>query len=107
MKPTDSVTPDTEKKQTYRLRLYVADDEPNSRLARENLKGICDEYLKDCCRIEYVDVLTDFATALRDRIFVTPTLVLAAPGPRATIVGNLGDRERVLSALRLRLEHGE
>jgi len=106
MTPTAGIAPGIEKKQTYRLKLYVADDEPNSRLAQENLKGICDEYLKDCCQIEHVDVLTDFATALRDRIFVTPTLVLAAPGPRATIVGNLGDRERVLSALRLRPEHG-
>jgi len=98
--------PGMEEKPTYRLKLYIAGDEQNSRLAQENLKGICDEYLKDCCRIEQVDVLTDFATALRDRIFVTPTLVLAAPEPRATIVGNLGDRERVLSALRLRFAHG-
>jgi circadian clock protein KaiB len=105
MKPTDSVTPDMEIKQTYRLKLYVADDEPNSRSAQENLKGICDEYLKDCCRIEHVDVLTDFASALKDRIFVTPTLVLAAPEPRVTIVGNLGDKERVLLALRLRFAH--
>ena len=106
MKPTAGIAPGIEKKPTYRLKLYIAGDEQNSRLAQENLKGICDEYLKDCCRIEQVDVLTDFATALRDRIFVTPTLVLAAPEPRATIVGNLGDKERVLSALRLRFAHG-
>ena len=102
MKPTAGSARGREKKPTYKLKLYIAGDEQNSRLAQENLKGICDEYLKDCCHIEQVDVLTDFATALRDRIFVTPTLVLAAPEPRATIVGNLGDKERVISALRLR-----
>jgi len=106
MKPSASGAPSIEKKPIYKLKLYIAGDEQNSRLAQENLKGICDEYLKDRCRIEQVDVLTDFATALRDRIFVTPTLVLAAPEPRATIVGNLADKERVLSALRLRLAHG-
>ena len=106
MKSPDSVAPGAEKKQTYMLKLYVAGDEQNSRLAQDNLTRICDEYLKDRCQIEEVDVLTDFATALKDRIFVTPTLVLAAPEPRATIVGNLGDKERVISALRLRFEHG-
>lgn len=106
MRPTDGIAPGSEEKPTYRLKLYIADHEPNSRLAQDNLKAICEEYLKDCSHIEYVDILTDFATALRDRIFVTPTLVLTAPGPRATIVGNLGDKERVLSALRLRTEHG-
>jgi len=87
---------------TYILKLYVAGDEQNSRIAQDNLTHICDEYLKGRCQIEKVDVLIDFTTALKDRIFVTPTLVLAAPEPRATIVGNLGDKERVISALRLR-----
>ena len=88
------------------LKLYIAGNEQNSRLAKDNLTRICDEYLKDRCKIEEVDVLTDFTAALKDRIFVTPTLVLAAPGPRVTVVGNLGDKERVVSALRLRFEHG-
>ena len=86
----------------YILKLYVAGDEQNSRIAQDNLTLICDEYLKGRCQIEKVDVLIDFTTALKERIFVTPTLVLVGPGPRATIVGNLGDKERVISALRLR-----
>jgi circadian clock protein KaiB len=102
MKSSDGIIPGAEKKQTYILKLYVAGDEQNSRLAKDNLTRICDEYLKDRYKIEEVDVLTDFNAALKDRIFVTPTLVLAAPEPRATIVGNLGDKERIISALRLR-----
>jgi len=105
MKCPDNITPGTVK-ETYILKLYVAGDEQNSRLAHDNLTLICDEYLKGMCQIEKVDVLTDFTAALKDRIFVTPTLVLVAPEPRATIVGNLGDKERVISALRLRFEHG-
>jgi circadian clock protein KaiB len=106
MKSLDRVTRDAEKKQIYMLKLYVAGDEHNSRLAKGNLFSICEEYLKDRFEIEEVDVLIDFAAALKDRIFVTPTLILAAPEPRATIVGNLGDKERVVSALRLRSENG-
>lgn len=103
MKKSVSVVPDAQKKQRYILKLYVADSEHNSRLARENLTRICDKYLKDWCQIEEVDVLTDFTSALKDRIFVTPTLILVAPEPRTTIVGNLSDEERVISALRLRI----
>ena len=106
MKSPNSVIPRAEKKQTYMLKLYIAGDEQNSRLAKDNLTSICDEYLKGRCEIEEVDVLTNFTAALKDRIFVTPTLVLAAPEPRATIVGNLADKEKVVSALRLRFEHG-
>jgi circadian clock protein KaiB len=103
MKKSESLAPDAQKKQRYILKLYIADSERNSRLAQENLTRICDEYLKDRCQIEEVDVLTDFASALKDRIFVTPTLILVAPEPRATVVGNLGNKEGVISALRLRI----
>lgn len=101
----ESVVPGVREEQRYYFKLYVAGDEQNS-LARENLEHICNEELQGQCRIEEVDVLTDFASALADRVFVTPTLILMAPAPRATIVGNLGDRERVVSALRLRSERG-
>jgi circadian clock protein KaiB len=104
MKSTAANVPGRETK-TYMLKLYVAGDEQNSRIAQDNLTRICDEYLQGRYQIEKVDVLSDFTTALKDRIFVTPTLVLAAPEPRATIVGNLGDKERVISALRLELAH--
>ncbi|MDQ5986611.1 MAG: Circadian clock protein KaiB [Syntrophus sp. SKADARSKE-3] len=106
MKIPGGVIPGEEKMQIYMLKLYVAGDEQNSRLAKDNLTRICEEYLKDRFNIEEVDVLTDFAAALKDRVFVTPTLVLATPEPRATIVGNLADKARVISALRLRSEYG-
>ena len=106
MKSLDRFTRDAERKQIYMLKLCIAGNEHNSRIANDNLFSICEEYLKDRFEIEEVDVLTDFAAALKDRIFVTPTLVLAAPEPRATIVGNLADRQRVVSALRLRSENG-
>jgi circadian clock protein KaiB len=103
----ERVTPVIEETQLYLLKLFIAGEEPNSRLARENLKLVCDEYLNGRCRIEEVDVLSDFASALKNKVFVTPTLILVEPEPRATIVGNLGNQERVISALRLRFEHGK
>ena len=106
MRKSKSLAPGTQKKQIYLLKLYIAEGEQNSRTARENLERICEEYRKDRFHIQEVDVLTDFASALRDGIFVTPTLMLVAPEPKATVVGNLSDKEKVVSALRLRDPYG-
>jgi len=103
MKKSEKSAPDGQNKHRYFLKLYVAGNEQNSQLARQNLKLICNKYLKDGFRIEEIDVLTDFASALKDHVFVTPTLILIAPEPRVSIVGTLNDKEEVTSALRLRI----
>ena len=58
-------------------------------------------HLQGRCTIETVDVVKDFAAAVQDNILITPTLVLVAPLPRVTILGNLSDHPKVLLALRL------
>jgi len=58
-------------------------------------------YLKMPHKKEFVDVLEDFQTALDNNVLVTPCLILVSPLPRVAILGNLGDTEKVLSALRL------
>jgi circadian clock protein KaiB len=94
--------PEAEGEARYVLRLYFAGAEANSLIARRNLKEICRGFLEGRCEVTEVDVLTDFESALEDGIFMSPTLVLAAPEPRVVIVGNLGDTAKVLSALRLK-----
>ena len=106
MKQAESLTSDAKEKPLYFMKLYIVAGEQNSQIARDNLKSICGEYLNGQCRVEEIDVLADFASALDARVFVTPTLILVEPEPRATIVGNLGNKERVISALRLRFERG-
>ena len=103
MEKSESLASVVKDKQLYFMKLYVVAGEQNSQIARDNLKRICDEYLRDQCRVEEVDVLADFASALEARVFVTPTLILVEPEPKAVVVGNLGNKERVISALRLRL----
>ncbi len=83
------------------FRLFVADSEPKSRAARENLEQICHQYLEGHCRVETIDVMQDFQIALDNNIFVTPTLLVVSPEPRTTIFGSLSDREKVVEALRL------
>jgi circadian clock protein KaiB len=87
--------------ETYILRLFMADDEPNSKQARENLHRLQKTHLKGRCKKEFVDVLDDFQTALENNVLITPCLVLVSPLPKATIFGNLSDTKTLLVTLRL------
>lgn len=90
----------------YRLRLFVAGDEPNSVQARATLSRLCDEHLKDCCEIQLVDVFEDYQAAIDHRVMVVPALIVEAPPPAKTIVGSLSDEGRLLAALGI-TEKGE
>jgi hypothetical protein len=86
---------------TYRLLLFVAGDEPNSRLAKENLAQLRDSIPEDRCAVEIIDVLEDYRPALEHNVLVTPCLLLLGPAPVVRIVGTLNDTRRVRAALRL------
>jgi len=90
--------------QHHHFRLFVAGEERHSRSAQENLRRICERHLPQHYTIETVDVLTSYQTALDNKIFLTPALVMVAPEPSVTIYGNLSDAEAVVNALRLGAE---
>lgn len=81
------------------LRLYIANNAPNSVRAVANLEAICQEHLKDAYKLEIIDVLEYPKRALADGILVTPSLAKVAPSPTTRVVGNLGDQRSVLRAL--------
>jgi circadian clock protein KaiB len=83
------------------FKLFVAGDERNSRLARENLKRFCEKYLNSRYEIEIVDVLQDFKSALENNVFLTPALIVISDLTYVTIFGTLSDAHKVLSALQL------
>lgn len=83
------------------LRLYVADDGPNSVRAVANLRAICTRWLDgDAYQLEIVDVLQEPLRALEAGILVTPTLV-GVGRVAVSIVGTLDDHESVRRALGL------
>jgi circadian clock protein KaiB len=87
--------------QRLRLRLYIADDAPNSVEARANLKAICRQALEpDAYDLEVIDVLADPLRALEDGVLVTPTLISIGVVP-VSIVGTLEDHDKVKRALGL------
>jgi len=81
------------------MRLYIANNAPNSLRAVANLEAICKEHLKDSFKREIIDVLETPLRALADGILVTPSLTKMSPSPAAKIIGNLSDRGSVLRAL--------
>jgi len=81
------------------MRLYIANNAPNSVQAVANLEAICKEYLKDAYKLEIIDVLEFPQRALADGVVVTPSLSKLSPSPTAKVIGNLSDKGRVLRAL--------
>jgi circadian clock protein KaiB len=83
----------------FELRLYVAGQTSKSIEAFANLKKICEENLKDKCRIEVIDLLKNPQLAKGDQILAIPTLVRKLPQPIKKIIGTLSNTERVLVGL--------
>jgi circadian clock protein KaiB len=86
---------------TFKFKLYVAGDAPNSLQAVANLNAFCREHLPERHKIEIVDVMLDPKRALADGILLTPTLVKLLPAPICKIIGNLSQTQTVLLALGL------
>lgn len=92
--------------EVFELRLYVAGQTPKSLAALANLKRICDEHLKQECRIEVIDLVQHPQLAQGDQILAIPTLVRRVPAPLRKIIGDLSNVERVLVGLDIREPSG-
>lgn len=83
----------------YVLRLYVADQTPNSMRAIANLQVICEENLQGRYELEVIDLYQQPKLAQGEQIIAVPTLIRTLPEPLRRIIGDLSDTERVLVGL--------
>ena len=83
------------------LRLYVTGSTLLSMRAIENIEQLTREELAGEYDCEVVDVLERPDLAEADRVFATPTLLRLSPPPVRKLIGDLSDRDIVLSSLRL------
>jgi circadian clock protein KaiB len=83
------------------LRLYVTGSTLLSMRAIENIEQLTREELAGEYECEVVDVLERPDLAEADRVFATPTLLRLSPPPVRKLIGDLSDRDIVLSSLRL------
>jgi circadian clock protein KaiB len=100
-----SATPDAELSkagpgpQKYLLRLYVSGTTARSGNAISSIRLICETRLKDQYDLGIVDVYPDPKATTEDQIVAVPTLVRLLPEALCRLVGELSDRERMLSGL--------
>lgn len=85
----------------YVLRLYITGSTPRSTRAIENMRRICEEYLKGRYDLEVVDLYQRPEAAREFQLVAAPTLVKLLPAPLRRIIGDLSDRDRVLQGLDL------
>lgn len=84
---------------TYQMRLFVAGNEPNSALARQNISAICADHLEGDFDLQVIDVFKDFAVAMRENILITPALIIDKP-VSVRVFGTLKDKDKVLAILK-------
>ncbi len=91
-----------EKEIYWEFWLYVAGQTPKSILALENITKYSKEYIKTRYTIEVIDLLKSPQLAEADEIFAIPTLVRKIPKPLRRIIGDLSNKEKVLTGLSIR-----
>ena len=87
--------------ETWELRLYVTGSSPKCLRAVENLRLVCEQYLRGRYHIEVVDLLENPRLAAYEQILAVPTLVRQLPLPIRKVVGDLSDTDRLLAGLQL------
>ncbi|MBW1700195.1 MAG: circadian clock KaiB family protein [Deltaproteobacteria bacterium] len=92
---------DNGKQQVYIFKLYVTGKRPQSLRAIENIKDICDKYLKGCYTLEVIDLYQQPQHAAIDQVVAVPMLLKEQPLPVRRFVGDLSDTKRLLQGLRL------
>jgi circadian clock protein KaiB len=92
---------DTDVHDIYRLRLFITGASPNSIRAVNNLKMICETYLKENYEMEIVDVHQQPLIAESESIIALPLLIKKSPGPERRLIGDMSNTEKVLRGLGL------
>jgi circadian clock protein KaiB len=86
----------------YILRLYITGQTPRSVKSIENLRLLCEKYLKDQFDLEIIDIYQQPAMAAEGQIIAAPTLIKAMPLPLRRLVGDFSDQKRVVLGLDLK-----
>jgi len=83
----------------YHFLLFISGMSVKSVHAIENLRAICDTYLKDNFELEIIDISRHKEQAVVHQIIAIPTLIKTKPFNKRTILGDLSDTQKVLSLL--------
>jgi len=85
----------------YLLKLYITGASPNSAKAVNNIKNICEKYLKNRYELEIIDIYQQPLLATSEQIIALPLLIKSSPLPAKRLIGNMSDIQKVLTSLDL------
>ena len=85
----------------YEFKLYLVGQTPKSQTVIYELTKLLKDAFDDYYNLEVIDIIENPERTEKDRILATPTLEKVSPEPVRRIVGDLSDKEMVLSALGL------
>jgi circadian clock protein KaiB len=83
----------------YILKLFISGASPNSVKAINNLKVICEQFLKTKYDLEIIDIYQDHSLAETEQIIALPLLIKKHPLPERKLIGDMSDTKKVLSGL--------
>ena len=86
------------------LQLYVSGMSLKSMEAIENIKHLCAEHLEGMLELEIIDLYKHPELAGEQQIVFSPSLIKQLPLPRKTIIGTLGDTEKVIKSLGIKIK---
>jgi circadian clock protein KaiB len=86
----------------YVLRLYITGQTPRSLRSIENLRKLCEKYMKGQFDLEIIDIYQQPALAAAGQIIAAPTLIKTMPLPLRRLVGDFSDQNRVVLGLDLK-----
>ena len=72
--------------------------------AIENIKRLCDEFLKDEFELEIIDLYKNPEVASEQQIVFSPSLIKKFPLPKKTLVGTFSNMEKVIRGLGIRIK---
>ncbi len=100
-KKSDTNPRDKKADAEYILRLYITGTSPNSVKAIQNVRSICEQYLKDRYSLEIIDVYQQAERARQDQIVALPLLIKKSPLPERRLIGDMSETSKVLRGLGL------
>jgi circadian clock protein KaiB len=81
------------------LKLFISGASPNSVKAINNLKEICEKYIKVKYNLEIIDLYQDRSLAEKEQIIALPLLIKKLPLPERKLIGDMSDTKKVLEGL--------
>jgi circadian clock protein KaiB len=86
------------------LKLYVTGATGRSLRAIENIKAVCEKFLKDHYELEIVDLYQRPEQAKEAEVVAAPTLVKQHPLPVRRFIGDMSNTDKLLTGLNVQDE---